>query len=44
MRPATSVRKLLAGKDETDWDNARVMNRICAVLAAGLRKNGIGIA
>jgi len=44
LRLAASLRKLLAGKNEPDWHNARVMNRSGAVLGAGLRKNGIGIA
>jgi hypothetical protein len=43
-RPGFFVRNLSAGKDESDWHNARVMNRTCAVMGAGLRKNGIGIA
>ena len=41
---AAFARKLLAGKGESDWQNARVMKRTGSVLVPGLCKNEIGIA
>ena len=41
---AAFARELLAGKSESDWQNALVMNKTGSVLVAGMWKNEIAIA